>query len=162
MKNYLSRTIRYISHSLNISFINMICKNITIGNHFRYRKRLELNCDSEGKIEIGDNVFFNNDCSVNSHNIIRIGDNCIFGENVKIYDHNHRFALKDKLIRDQGYSSKKILIGEDCWIGSNVIILAGSIIGKHCVIGAGSIISSNVPDYSIVRSNRNNTIEPIR
>lgn len=57
MKNYLSRTIRYISHSLNILFINMICKNITIGNHFRYRKRLELNCDSEGKIEIGDNVF---------------------------------------------------------------------------------------------------------
>lgn len=43
-----------------------------------------------------------------------------------------------------------------------MIILAGSIIGKHCVIGTGSIISSNIPDYSIVRSNRNNTIEPIR
>lgn len=46
-----------------------------------------------------------------------------------------------------------IVIGEDCWIGSNVTILGGVKIGNGCVIGAGSIVTKNIPDYSVAVGN---------
>jgi len=44
-------------------------------------------------------------------------------------------------------------IGDDCWIGGNVTILAGVTIGKGCVIGAGSIVTNDVEDYSVAVGN---------
>ena len=41
-------------------------------------------------------------------------------------------------------------IGDDVWIGTNVIILPGVNIGSHCIIGAGSGVTKDVPDYAIV------------
>lgn len=106
--------------------------------------------DGNGKVTIGNNVFFNNDCSIVAHNNIIIGNNCIFGENVKIYDHNHRFNRK-MLIKSQGFSSAPITIGENCWIANSVIILKGASIGNNCVIGAGCVIDKIIPDNTIVK-----------
>src|SRR4051812_4748579 len=44
---------------------------------------------ASGKLTIGNNVFWNNHCSVNCMFDISIGENVMFGEAVKIYDHNH-------------------------------------------------------------------------
>lgn len=91
---------------------------------------------------------------------VSIGDNCIFGESVKIYDNNHTFNL-DKNIKDSGYHISNVEIGDDCWIGNNVVVLKGTIIGSHCVIGAGCVVSGNILDNSLVTSNRELKIEEI-
>ena len=44
-------------------------------------------------------------------------------------------------------------IGDDVWIGTNVIILPGVNVGSHCIIGAGAIVTKDVPDYAIVGGN---------
>ena len=80
-----------------------------------------------------------------------IGENVMIGENVHIYDHNHRFNKSALPFCKQGYSHKEVCIGNNCWIGSGVIILAGSHIGNNVVIGAGCVINGNIPDNSIVR-----------
>ena len=95
-------------------------------------------------------IFFNNDCSLNANNSIEIGEGTLYGENVKIYDHNHRFN-QQKEIKQQGYSNGRVVIGQRCWIGSNVIILKGTEIGNNCVIGAGCVISGKISDNSVVR-----------
>lgn len=100
---------------------------------------------SNAKIFVGKNCFFNNDCSIAANEMICIGDNNLFGENVKIYDHNHKFD-KDSLIKSQGYSNSSVTIGDNCWIGSNVVILKGTIIENNCVIGAGCIVSGIIPE----------------
>ena len=41
-------------------------------------------------------------------------------------------------------------IGNDVWIGANVIILPGVTINDHSVIAAGSIVTKDVEAYSIV------------
>ncbi|MCM1131342.1 MAG: acyltransferase [Roseburia sp.] len=128
-------------------------KRFQYGKKFFFRKRFEVRID-KGQIIIGDNCFFNNDCSINSLNCIYIGRDCIFGENVKIYDHNHRFD-KSVLIGTQGYKSSKITIGNNCWLGSNVTILSKAQIGNNCIIGAGTVINENIPDDSIVTMERN-------
>ena len=41
-------------------------------------------------------------------------------------------------------------IGDDTWIGTNVVIAGTVVIGKHCVIGANSVVTHDIPDYSVV------------
>lgn len=115
--------------------------------------------EDEAVISIGDRCFFNNDCSITARESISIGNDCLFGEGVKIYDHNHVFKHIPTPIAQQGFSEGGVLIGNNVWIGSNVIILKGTEIGDNCVIAAESVVDSCIPDNSILR--RNGTIDRI-
>lgn len=43
-----------------------------------------------------------------------------------------------------------VSIGDDTWIGTNVVIAGTVEIGKHCVIGANSVVTHDIPDCSVV------------
>ena len=45
---------------------------------------------------------------------------------------------------------RKTRIGNDVWLGKNVIITNGAYIGNGVIAGAGSIITKDIPDYAIV------------
>lgn len=109
----------------------------------------------DGKIIINKNIFFNNNCSLNSEDLINIGEGSIFGEGVKIYDHNHRYHDKDIPIKNQGYTHAPVIIGKHCWVASNVIILKGVTIGDNVTIGAGCIIYKDVPSNTVVINKQN-------
>lgn len=47
-------------------------------------------------------------------------------------------------------SSKKVIIGNDVWIGSHALILGGVKIGDGAVIGAGAVVTKDVPPYAVV------------
>ncbi|WP_102323863.1 CatB-related O-acetyltransferase [Komagataeibacter saccharivorans] len=47
----------------------------------------------------------------------------------------------------------KIVIGNDCWIGSNVLIKGGVTIHDGAVVAAGSVVTKDVPPYAIVGGN---------
>ena len=111
--------------------------------------------DKKGSLIIGDNVFFNNYCSLNANNSIEIGEGTLFGENVRVYDHNHRYMNINIPIKDQGFSSSPVTIGKHCWIASNVTILKGVHIGDNCVIGAGCVIFKDVPKNTVVVNKQN-------
>ena len=54
-------------------------------------------------------------------------------------------------MNQQGFEPEQVMhIGDDVWIGTNVIILPGVNIGSHCIIGAGAVVTKDVPDYAIV------------
>ena len=130
------------------------------GKSFNYskgdyvRKGFSVVIEENGEINIGKNVFFNNYCSLNALKKIEIGDDCIFGENVHVYDHNHIFKDEKAPINSQGFKKNAIIIGENCWIGSNAIILQGVKIGRHSVVGANCVIYKDVPDNSIIVSGK--------
>ena len=56
----------------------------------------------------------------------------------------------------------EVIIGDNCWIGSNVILLKGAHIGDGCVIGAGCVISQTIPANTIVRNDQELFFEEIR
>ena len=132
-----------------------------IGEHTTFRDGVHIYLEKGAKLSIGANCFFNNGCSISSLNKITIGDGSIFGENVKIYDHNHRFQDANIDIKNQGYSIGEVVIGNHCWIGSNVTILKGTNIGDNCVIGAGLVIKDEIPDNTIIKL-KNYDIEEVR
>ena len=125
------------------------------GQHFKFRGNFKLYIESTGCIEFGDNCFVNNYFSATSIKEIKIGNDCIFGEGVKIYDHNHKYSEKDAgiPIHSQGFTGKEVSIGNNCWIASNVTILAGVHIGDNCVIGANCLIYKDVPTGSVIKHN---------
>lgn len=44
-------------------------------------------------------------------------------------------------------------IGDNVWIGGNVVICPGVHIGDNCVIGAGSVVTKDIPSWSIAAGN---------
>ena len=131
---------------------------IKIGKNVNIRGKIYIRIEKNGSIIIGDNCFFNNNCSINALDKIEIGSNTIFGENVKIYDHNHIFYKKNALISDSGYTLSPIKINCNCWICSNCVILKGVEIGENSVVSAGNVVKENVPSNSIYMSNHINAI----
>lgn len=116
----------------------------------------------DSRVMIGDECFFNNDCSIVANNLVDIGRGCLFGEGVKIYDHNHRFNNKDIPLKKQGYSDGEVHIGRHCWIGSGVIILKGADISDNCVVGAGCVITGHIEEGSLVKQNNELVVEQIK
>ena len=87
------------------------------------------------------------------HERITIDDNTIMGPGVCIYDHDHVFDSENGVQRNQ-YVTAPILIGKNCWIGADVVILRGSIIGDNCLIAAGSVVKGEVPNGSVIIQKR--------
>lgn len=135
-------------------------QRLKIGKHVTWRRGFSIMKDKKAIIKIGDDCFFNNDCSIAANTSVEIGDGTIFGECVKIYDHNHRFR-NSAPIKEQGYSNGKVSIGKHCWIGSNVVVLKGAEISDNCVIGVGCVINGFVPEGSIVKAKQNYEIQKI-
>jgi acetyltransferase-like isoleucine patch superfamily enzyme len=46
-----------------------------------------------------------------------------------------------------------VTIGNDCWIGGNVIILPGVTIGRGSTIGAGSVVTKSFSEFSVIAGN---------
>ena len=130
-------------------------KRFSVGKRTHWRKDFSVMLDKNASLTIGNNCFFNNGCSIESNEQVVIKEGCLFGENVKIYDHNHRFRDSNSYIKNQGYTTAPVEIGNNCWIGSNVVILKGTTIEDHCVIGAGAVIEGRIPANTIVKSGRN-------
>ncbi len=73
---------------------------------------------------------------------IELGEGVIIGINVTITASVHGFK-KGIYIRDQKTIQKKIIIGDDVFIGSGATILAGNIIKNGAIIGAGSVLTED-------------------
>lgn len=134
---------------------------LVIKKQTRFRKFCTVTLDASGELIIGENTFFNNNCSLNCLGRIAIGNNTLFGEGIKLYDHNHVFNKKSELLENQGMTIGQITIGNNCWIGSNCIILNNVTIGDNVVIGAGCIISTSIPSNTLIKVSQQMIEAPI-
>lgn len=163
MGAYILKAIYHINAFIRLALYKLLFgKQFIPGGGITFRRHFQLYLEGKAIVRIGRNCFFNHGCSINALERVEIGDGCIFGENVKIYDHNHRFSSGQMPIKEQGFTTAPVVIGEQCWIGSNVVILKGVHIGGHCVIGAGAVIDRDIPAGMLVRAQRTLTMENIR
>lgn len=132
---------------------------LLLGENVRFREFNSIVIKNNGKLTIGDNCFFNSYTSISCLNNITIGNNSIFGEGIKIYDHNHTFEFKNDKRDYDDYKLKPVKIGNNCWISSNVIILAGVTIGDNVVIGAGCLIYEDIASGKIVKLKQDLIVE---
>lgn len=114
---------------------------ICFGRNVILKENVIFNVSAGGEIILSDNVFINDFSCINSREYIYIGNNTIIGQGVKIYDHNHDYQGLNKISE---YKSGRVIICDNVWIGSDVVILNKSLIENGCVIGAMSLVNSLV------------------
>ena len=91
----------------------------------------------------GDGVYANFNLTVVDDVEIIVGNNVLFAPNCTLTTANHPI---DPALRAKAFQyAKKIVIEDNVWLGSNVVVLPGVTIGKNSVIGAGSVVSRNIP-----------------
>lgn len=110
-----------------------------------------FHCDYGYNIEVGENFFANYNLTVLDVGKVRIGKNAQIAPNVSIYTAGHPVHPDT---RNSGYEyGIAVTIGDDVWIGGNVVILPGVTIGDRAVIGAGSVVTGNIPANAIAAGN---------
>lgn len=107
-----------------------------------------------GRIKIGKNAAISGS-TIYSMSEIRIGDNFALGANCKIIDSDFHALDFEIRTRNRPNDIKKgpILIGDNCFIGLNSIILKGTTIGNNSVVGAGSVVCGSFPANVILAGN---------
>ena len=50
-------------------------------------------------------------------------------------------------------NAEPITIGDQVWIGANVIVLKGVEIGAHSIVAAGSVVTRSFPPGSLIGGN---------
>ncbi|OOF67422.1 sugar O-acetyltransferase [Rodentibacter caecimuris] len=108
-------------------------------------------CDYGCFIEVGENFFANYNCTILDSGSVKIGNNVLFAPNVSLYTVGH--PLDPELRKQEWEQASPIIIGDNVWIGGNVIILSGITIGDNVVIGAGSLINKDIPPNCLVVGN---------
>lgn len=125
---------------------------INIGKFVFIRKNTTIRIDDESTLDIADHVFINDNCNINCANKITIGSYTKIAPNVCINDHDHNY----KGIGDSNLIKGEVIIGKNVWIGSNTVILRGTVIEDNAVIAAGSILKGYVPKNTVFLNKREN------
>ena len=106
--------------------------------------------DHPARIAIGDETFIGRGSFIQGGGGVKIGRDVLIGPSVKIWSADHSFADPDAPIRSQGHDFAPVVIGDDAWLGANVVVLKGVSVGCGSVIAAGSVVTRDVAPYAIV------------
>lgn len=112
---------------------------------------IPFRCDYGYNISIGENFYSNYNCIILDCAKVKIGDNVMLAPNVGIYTAGHPL---DPESRNQGWEyAMPVTIGNNVWIGGNVVINPGIRIGDNTVIGSGSVLTKDIPANVIAAGN---------
>ncbi|KAF3392802.1 hypothetical protein F1880_008607 [Penicillium rolfsii] len=100
-------------------------------------------------ISVGESFYANFHLTVLDCGLVSIGNNVEIGPNVSIITGEHYTTIEQRRAHRGHEFTGSVSIGDDCWIGAGVIILAGVTIGSGCTIGAGSVVKADIPPFSI-------------
>lgn len=110
-----------------------------------------LMCDYGYNVEIGENFYVNHNCVILDAAKVTFGDNVFIAPNCGIYTAGHPLDADE---RNSGLEyAYPITIGNNVWIGANVIVLPGVTIGDNTVIGAGSVVAKDIPSGVLALGN---------
>lgn len=92
-------------------------------------------------IELGQNVFVNFNAVFIDTCKITIGARTLLAPGVQLYSGRHPLDPEVRNGTKGPEDGAEIHIGEDCWLGGNVIVLPGVRIGRGSTVGAGSVVT---------------------
>lgn len=102
-----------------------------------------------GNLSIGANTWVGPNTTIMCSSEISIGANCDIAPGVYIGDGTHELTPQEDRIAGID-TTKKIFIGDGCWLCVNSTVLPGVTIGNKCVVAAGAVVTKNSEDMTII------------
>lgn len=85
--------------------------------------------------------------------LIKIGDCCKITSGVTIIAHDYSRSVARYKYKENIGGCAPIVIGNNCFIGINAVIMMGTSIGNNCIIGAGAVVKGTFPENSVIAGN---------
>ena len=132
---------------ISLKFRRLCCKHI-----FKYMGK-NVNIErgawfgSGRDIIIGDNSGLGINCHVLNNTII--GKDVMMGPNCYMLESLHKYDRTDIPMIAQGFSKERcqVIIGDDVWIGRDVMIIGSKQIKTGTIVGARCLLSKSFPEY---------------
>lgn len=111
-------------------------------------------------ITLGDRVQLGNGCALLCD--IEIGHSVVCANGVRfVGKDDHITSIVGTTIWDSGRGDTvKTRVGNDVWIGENVVVMGGVNIGDGAIVGAGAVVTRDVPPCTIVGGNPARELKP--
>jgi acetyltransferase-like isoleucine patch superfamily enzyme len=116
---------------------------IRVGPHTRLRDAVMLK--SSGDLDCGSHVIVQSFCMFHCHRSLVIEDRASFAERVSVLDSDHLVDGSDEYHQTMPLGVDPVIIGNNTWVGANVVILRGARLGRNALVAAGSVVRAG--DY---------------
>lgn len=145
---------------------------LTIGNDVELRRNIEIRVHGTAQIHIGNNVRIDRGVRILAANnatikiedgariglytVINGGDSVHIGKKslvsgfVYLQTSMHGFKDKTVSVQEQGYDHAKVVLEDDSWLGTHVVVLPGVTIKKGGVVGSNAVVNKDVEPYNVV------------
>ena len=100
-------------------------------------------------IKIGENSLIGEYTVIRGQGGVSIGDRVYTSPMTQLIAVNHVFDDPNRPFIEQGITARGIVIEDDVWLGSNVVITDGVRIGKGAVVAAGAVVTQDVPPHTV-------------
>ena len=123
---------------------------VHLGDRVQLYKDVIIETGANGAVIIGNETHIQPRCQfAGYYSEIRIGRRVDIAPGCVFYPYDHQ-VQPERRIRQQPLTSKgPIIVGDDVWLGTGVIVLAGVTIGDGAVVGAGSVVTKSIPAGAI-------------
>jgi len=123
---------------------------LELGRNVLLEPDVWITAPGSARVRIGEGTFLNIGVMVAAFELVEIGAHCMLANNCFVTDADHRVDDLDRPITWQGFTTKgPTRIGDNTWLGANVVVTSGVTIGERCVIGANSVVTHDVPPFSV-------------
>ncbi len=123
---------------------------LEVGEGALFEPGVWITAPGAARVRIGAGTFLNKGVMIAAQELVEIGAHCMLANGCFVADASHRFDDPERPITWQGFTSRgPTRIGDNVWLGANVVVTDGVTIGERCVIGANSVVTKDVPAFSV-------------
>lgn len=131
--------------------IRAFCGKLIL-NHCGTNVNIEKGARFDSQVSLGNNSGIGINAFISAH--VTIGNDVMMGPDCMIFTSNHGSSDLSAPMWQQPFTEPKpVVIEDDVWIGTRVVILPGVHVGTGSIIGASSVVTHNVDPYSVVAGN---------
>lgn len=158
LRRFLRRAGFYLQKGLLRSFVFI--------NHRMYMRLYASLLKRSGFNLRGTPRFIAYSAKFDDFDLISLGDRVVISMNVHFLTHDYSvttalIALHEIPSADIR-TTRRIVIGDNVFVGMNSILLPGTHVGNNVIIGAGSVVRGSIPDFSVVAGNPAQVVGDIR
>ena len=134
--------------SWDVSYTATPESRFNFGGSCQIQRGVLLSLD-RAELTLGDDVLIGEYSNLRPYeSFIRIGSRVQLAQFVSLIATNHvldESGMPRRDATDLRPGKHGVVIGDECWLGTNAVVLPGVELGARCVVGAGAVVTHSYP-----------------